>query len=252
MLVSHRAVNDHADLERIARSIERDASDLRVSVLRDKPHWLRRARIAWQPTLVYSAKALRRLRPLRGAVLQGSRQSKIEEMEQLERAGIPVPRWRPVTRAAPPPDVTDFGPYVVMKPDRGGCGADVRIVRSEKVRFLDPSTRRATRAQRWIAQQYVHTGSWPIAQRVLTLCGTPLYAIRTRADARVRRSDMPQISAAADAASSPATSAAASSSATTPTFSRWRSAPPASFRTSRCSASTSCATPTAASSTWSR
>jgi len=75
VLVSHRAVNDHADLERIARSIERDASDLRVSVLRDKPHWLRRARIAWQPTLVYSAKALRRLRPLRGAVLQGSRQS---------------------------------------------------------------------------------------------------------------------------------------------------------------------------------
>ena len=182
MLVSHRAVNDHPDLERIARSIERDAPDLRVSVLRDKPHWLRRARMALRPTLVYSATALRRLRPLRGAVIQGSRQSKIEEMEQLERAGISVPRWRPVTRAAPPPDVTDFGPYVVMKPDRGGCGADVRIVRSEKVRFLDPSTRRATRAQRWIAQQYVHTGSWPTAQRVLTLCGTPLYAIRTRAD----------------------------------------------------------------------
>ncbi|HEX5066375.1 MAG TPA: ATP-grasp domain-containing protein [Myxococcota bacterium] len=182
VLVSHRAVSDHPDLERIARSIERDAPDLRVRVLRDKRSWLSLARAAWRPTLVFSAKALRKLRPLRGSVLQGSQQSKIEEMEELERAGIPVPRWRPVIREAAPPDVGEFGPYVVMKPDRGGCGADVRIVRSAKVRFLDASTRRAARAERWIAQQYVHTGPWPTAQRVLTLCGTPLYAIRTRAD----------------------------------------------------------------------
>jgi hypothetical protein len=182
VLVSHRGSKDHADLERIGRRIECDASDVQVSVVQDKPHWLLRARMAWRPTLVYSAKALRRLRPLRGAVLEGSRQSKVEEMEQLEVAGIPVPRWRLVTRDAPPPDVAEFGPYVVMKPDRGGCGADVRIMRSEKVRFLDFSTRRATRAKHWIAQEYIHTGSWPTAQRVLTLCGTPLYAIRTRAD----------------------------------------------------------------------
>ena len=182
VLVSHRSSCDHSDLEAIARSIERTAPDLRVSVVRDEPHWLLRVRLAWHPTLVYSAKALRRLRPLRGAVLQGARHSKIEEMEVLERAGIPVPPWRAVTREAPPPDVTDFGPYVVMKPDRGGCGADVRIMRSEKVRFLDASTRRASRAQRWIAQRYVHTGSWPTAHRVLTLCGTPLYAIRTQSD----------------------------------------------------------------------
>jgi hypothetical protein len=50
------------------------------------------------------------------------------------------------------------------------------------VRFLDPLTRMAAGTERWIAQQYVHTGPWPTAQRVLVLCGTPLYAIRTRAD----------------------------------------------------------------------
>jgi len=181
-LVSHRATDDHEDLERIAGIVERDAPDLRVCVLRDKRSWFSLARAAWRPTLVFSAKELRKLRPLRGAVLQGSRQSKIEEMEALERAGIPVPPWRTVTREAAPPDVAAFGRYVVMKPDRGGCGADVRIVRSARVRFLDFTTRRAARAQRWIAQRYVHTGPWPTAQRVLTLCGTPLYAIRTRAD----------------------------------------------------------------------
>lgn len=180
--MSHRSLGDHGDLERIAASIRRDAPDLRVHVVRDKRHPLLRARFALRPTLVYSASALHHLRPLRGAVLQGSLQSKVEEMETLERAGIPVPRWKLVTRDAPLPDVSDFGPYVVMKPDRGARGADVRIVRSERVRFLDPITRYAAGTSRWIVQQYVHTGQWPVAQRVLTLCGTPLYAFRATAD----------------------------------------------------------------------
>lgn len=182
MLVSQRGLHDHADLERIGRSIERDAADLRVEVVRDKSHRLHCARWVLRPALVYSAMALRHLRPLRGAVLQGSHLTKIQEMERLERAGIPVPRWRPVTRESPPPDVTGFGPYVVMKPEDGKRGADVRIVRSEKVRFLDPRTRVAAPTQRWIAQQYVHTGPWPTSQRVVTLCGVPLYATRSRAD----------------------------------------------------------------------
>jgi hypothetical protein len=182
LLVSHREVNDRADLVRIGQHIERDAPDLRVEVVRDRPHRWLCARLAMRPTLVYSAMPLKRLRPLRGALLQGVLQTKIAEMQALERAGIPVPRWRPVTREAPPPDVSEFGPYVVMKPDLGGRGADVRIVRSNKVRFLDPMTRAAAGTQRWIAQHYVHTGPWPTSQRVLTLCGAPLFAIRQRAD----------------------------------------------------------------------
>jgi hypothetical protein len=182
VLVSHRSLNDHGDLERIAASIRRDAPDVRVHVVRDKRHSLLRARLAFRPTLVYSASALRHLRPLRGALLQGSLQSKVEEMQALERAGVPVPRWKLVTRDAPPPDVSDFGSYVVMKPDHGARGADVRIVRNDRVRFLDPLTRYAANTSRWIVQQYVHTGRWPVAQRVLTLCGTPLYAFRTTAD----------------------------------------------------------------------
>jgi hypothetical protein len=182
VLVSQRGLHDHADLERISRSIEREASDVRVQVVRDKSHRLHCACWALRPTLVYSAMALRHLRPLRGAVLQGSRQTKIEEMERLERAGLPVPRWRPVTRESPPPDVTDYGSYVVMKPEGGKRGADVRIMRSEKVRFLEPRTRVAAATQRWIVQEYVHTGPWPTSQRVVTLCGVPLYATRSRAD----------------------------------------------------------------------
>ena len=182
LLVSQRSLKDHADLVRIGRRIEREAPDLRVTVVRDDRHRWLCARLALRPTLVYSAMELKGLRPLRGAVLQGSARTKVEEMERLERAGLPVPRWRPVTRESAPPDVSGFGPYVVMKPESGKRGADVRIVRSEKVRFLEPHTRVAAGTQRWIVQQYVHTGPWPTSQRVVTLCGVPLYVTRSRAD----------------------------------------------------------------------
>jgi hypothetical protein len=181
VLVTHGSLNDRADLERIAADIRRDAPDLRVAVVRDKAQPLRRARLALRPTLTYSSTPLRHFRPLRGAVLQGSHQSKVEELETLDRAGLPVPRWKLVTRESAP-DVTEFGRYVVMKPERGARGADVRIVRSTRVRFLDPYTRFAADTQRWIVQEYVYTGPWPVSHRVLTLCGTPLYAFRATAD----------------------------------------------------------------------
>jgi len=58
----------------------------------------------------------------------------------------------------------------------------VHIVRRAKVRFLDPLTRMAAATQRWIVQEYVYTGAWPVSHRVLSLCGTPLYAFRAEAD----------------------------------------------------------------------
>ena len=124
---------------------------------------------------------MRRFRPLRGAVLQGSAQSKVEELEALERAGVPVPRWKALTRDATP-DVSELGPYVVMKPDGAGRGADVRIVRSDRVRWLEPTTKLAADTRRWIVQEFIYTGAWPVSHRVLSLCGTALYAFRAEGD----------------------------------------------------------------------
>jgi hypothetical protein len=58
----------------------------------------------------------------------------------------------------------------------------VRIVRRERVRWLEPITKMAANTQRWIAQEFVYTGAWPVSHRVLSLCGTPLYAFRAEAD----------------------------------------------------------------------
>jgi hypothetical protein len=183
ILIAHRQLNDRADLERIAEQIRREAPDVHPIVVLDRKLRLLRLRLALsrRPTLVYSAPRLKRFRPPRGAILQGSQQSKVEELQALERGGVRVPRWTLVTRNEIP-DVSGFGPYVVMKPDRGGRGADVRIVRRERVRWLEPITRMAARTERWIAQEFIYTGEWPVSHRVLSLCGTPLYAFRAEAD----------------------------------------------------------------------
>jgi hypothetical protein len=183
LLVTHRSMNDHGDFLRIAEQIRREAPDVRPLVLRDDHRPLLRARLALspRPTLTYSSTPIRRFHPLRGAVLQGSQQTKVDELRALERAGVPVPRWKPLTRDAVP-DVSDLGPYVVMKPEGAGRGADVRIVRADKVRWLEPITKMAAGTRRWIVQEFVHTGPWPVSQRVLSLCGTPLYAFRAEGD----------------------------------------------------------------------
>lgn len=183
VLVAHRSLGDRADLERIAERIRREAPDVQPWVTSDRGQIPLRLRLALsrRPTLVYSASPLRRFRPWRGAVVQGSRMTKVDELRALEAAGIPVPRWKLVTRDEVP-DVSDFGPYVVMKPDGAARGADVRIVRRDRVRFLDPITRMAARTQRWIVQEFVYTGAWPRSHRVLSLFGTPLYAFRAESD----------------------------------------------------------------------
>jgi hypothetical protein len=183
VLITHRSLNDHGDFLRIAEQIRRDAPDIEPLVLRDDHRLLLRARLALsrRPTLTYSSTPIRRFHPPRGAVLQGSPMTKVDELRALERAGVAVPRWKPLTRDAIP-DVSDFGPYVVMKPDGAGRGADVRIVRNDKVRWLEPITKVAAGTRRWIVQEFVYTGPWPVSHRVLTLCGTPLCAFRAEGD----------------------------------------------------------------------
>jgi hypothetical protein len=76
------------------------------------------------------------------------------------------------------PDLSAFGPYVVVKPDHALRGAYVRIVRRERVRWkpfecgFDPDNTDL------LVQEFVYTGRWPVTYRVLTLFGEVLYASR--------------------------------------------------------------------------
>jgi hypothetical protein len=148
----------------------------------DYSYKYKRYLLATRPTFAFSAVPLKYFRPARGAVYQGNPLAKSEEYAALERAGIPVPRYRLLTEQNPRPDVTDLGPYVVVKPDRGGRGALIKIMRSTRARWEPSDTRVAGHSDALLAQEFVYTGPWPVSYRVTTLFGRVLWSLSVEAD----------------------------------------------------------------------
>jgi hypothetical protein len=125
----------------------------------------------------------KRLRQLRGQIFRKSPAgdqplSKIEEMQRLEAAGLPVPKWTEIT-ADTVLDPAEWGPYVVVKPSIGGRGYEVVIRRTTRVRFKPPGEHDSLgRLGPMIAQEFIYTGRRPESIRVLTFLGRPISAIR--------------------------------------------------------------------------
>ena len=95
---------------------------------------------------------------------------------------MPVPRWTLLTETHSP-DLSDFGPYVVVKPDRGGRGADVHAYRKGKVRWKPRQVKSfAASGSDRIVQEFIYTGRWPVSYRVVTLFGEAMIAYRVEAD----------------------------------------------------------------------
>lgn len=136
------------------------------------------------PTTTVAPARLLSFRPPHGTVLVGPDLPKDDEYRALELAGLPVPKWALLTRESRP-DLDGFGRYVVVKPARSGRGADVRIMRRGRVRWRRPNTEFTLKNNpgdcRWIVQDFVYTGRWPVSYRVATLFGTVLWAWRTEA-----------------------------------------------------------------------
>jgi hypothetical protein len=141
-------------------------------------HVLWQIKLAFRPTLILSTRPTR-LRPWRGVLYQGEHLTKGEEYAVLGRAGLAVPRWAFVTPAQVP-DLSAFGRYVVVKPDWGQRGAEVRIVRRNRVQWRRVSTSLGP-SGRLLAQEFVYTGRWPISYRVTTLFGQTLWSLRSEA-----------------------------------------------------------------------
>ncbi|TGQ02235.1 MULTISPECIES: hypothetical protein [unclassified Mesorhizobium] len=170
------------DFRRAGGLIEARAPDIKVRVLSTASAltMLRTTTLAGRPTLSIEMDRLKWLKPLRGTRLVHQRMGKIGELSALDTAGLPVPRWTEIVPGTNL-DPAAWGPYVVVKPSRGKQGAFVRITKTGRVRYIAPADypqdhpgRRAP----MIAQQYVHTGPWPTAYRVLSYLGRPLAAIR--------------------------------------------------------------------------
>lgn len=174
-----------ADFQEIAGWVREQAPDIDVVVVPDEPIAMLGQLFPHQrPMMVVAAGPIARFDGLDGAVFQGVRLHKAQEYRALEACGIPVPAWALVTPNSTP-DLSGFGPYVVVKPNYSGRGADVKIKRSGRVRWSAPRTRFTRRVAgssiSWIAQAFVYTGPWPVSYRVTTYFGEILWAWRVEA-----------------------------------------------------------------------
>ena len=135
-------------------------------------------------TKVISMFPLNKFLPDWAEVWQQKNYNKIHEYELLGRAGILVPKWVAVYENQTP-DLSGFSEYVVVKPALGWRGAFVRIMRRDKVAYRPIVTKVMgdTVSPALIAQEYIHTGTWPISYRVTTVFGEPILMFRSVAEA---------------------------------------------------------------------
>jgi amino acid adenylation domain-containing protein len=132
------------------------------------------------PTLIFSPALIRHRPPVEGRLFCGYPLSKSQEYVALEKTGIPVPKWTLLSEEDLP-DLSEFDDYVVKKPDHGGRGAEVKIVRKSRVRWKPVTTSSAGACSSFILQKFIYTGPRPVCYRVNTLFGRVLYSLRYEA-----------------------------------------------------------------------
>jgi hypothetical protein len=181
VLISHPKVNQPQDFEELARWIEEIDPRVHVHIRKDLHYARRKWLLALRRTMVFSPFPTLKFRLIRGAVYQGSSMTKTAETEGLERAGVPVPPYAVLTEQQPKVDVSHLDEYVVVKPDRGGRGANIRIMRSSNARWEPHESRIAGKSSRTIVQRFIYTGPWPVSYRVTSLFGQALFVLRVEA-----------------------------------------------------------------------
>jgi amino acid adenylation domain-containing protein len=165
---------DRDSFERVAQIVTATDDRIVTRVVDDVAGW--EAGLPPLPTLIVAPALLRHRPAMLAHVCCGYPLSKSEEYRILERAGIPVPMWT-VLEDGQQPDLSRFGAYVVRKPDYGARGAEVRIVRRDRVRWKRVVTSSAGPSPRLLVQEFVYTGLWPVSYRVNTLFGRTLYSM---------------------------------------------------------------------------
>ena len=172
------------DLDVIAEKIRISAPDREVFVVSNNETSFRiRKKAALLPTLLFSIGPLAAFKPRRGKIYCGHAFSKIQQLERLNAAGVPLPKWA-VLEPSSYFDRDEWGETVVVKPTGAGAAAQgrgVQFVETKGVEFIRPEDfprRHVGTRGPMIVQKFVDSGECPSEFRVVCLFGTPLYAVK--------------------------------------------------------------------------
>ena len=139
---------------------------------------------AARPTLLFSPVALRSLDArVRGTRIVSETVTKLEELARIKATGAPVPEAHLITKTLKL-DEAQWGPFTVIKPNRGMRGQGVSLVRTRDVRWID--THRLPKSDprhgdELLAQRFVDTGPNFLCYRVFTVLGRPIYCMTSTA-----------------------------------------------------------------------
>ena len=185
VLVHQKTKQSPEDYAYLAREIERLSEDVRVHIVDTKElAWEDADAVAGTPMLTVSPMPIKKFRPPHGRICQGHEFRKSVQNERLRTAGIPVPDWVEIVDGISL-DPEEWGPYVVVKPELGRKGAEIRIKRTDRLKYRSedafPEDHPGRKAP-LIAQKFVYTGPWPRNYRVVTLFGKTLMSWLCEAD----------------------------------------------------------------------
>jgi hypothetical protein len=181
LIVETAPEQDSSDWLAIKQRIERNAPDIEVRIANNRHRNSATAR--WQvrrPSLVFSPVRLIDFVPRGGAVYCGRIFGKDEQLRRLSSIGIVTPRTATFSSAGSF-DSTEWGEYVVVKPNNLNSGNGVRLVRT-----IDLSARydelTAIADDQFLVEPYIDHSEdgYPTEYRVLSMFGRALYCVRNR------------------------------------------------------------------------
>lgn len=109
--------------------------------------------------------------------------SKAEQAEWFSSVGLPHPQTKMIEPDTTL-DETNWGPFTVMKPNRGSNGRGVRLVRTRHLKWQHPDTwpmNDERRGRKLLAQQFINTGPHSRGHRVFSVLGHPIYSMSSEA-----------------------------------------------------------------------
>jgi len=139
--------------------------------------------MAKRPTLIFSFAPTPIDPAARGRRLISRAVSKMEEINLMKQAGFAVPEARLISSGLTL-DEADWGPFTVVKPNRGIRGRGVRLVRTRDVGWVDTAKLPADHplfGHEFVAQRYIETGPFIACHRVMTMLGRPIYCVASTA-----------------------------------------------------------------------
>jgi hypothetical protein len=183
VLVHTPRLQARSDFEAIQLKLAETAPDIEVFIVNNNaPNSVSRRQAARRPAVIFSPVPLREFKPLRGRIYAGRGFRKMEEVRRMAAAGLPVPETimiEPETRLDP----DTWGPFTVVKPNRGKQGSGVVLRRTRDVRWADPLSFPKGHPHHGVpllAQRFVDTGTHLTHCRVLAVFDRAVYSTRTR------------------------------------------------------------------------